>query len=152
MQIGRFAFLGSLMVLAGCSSASDHAKQVRAGQEGERLTAGAVQREIRQGMPAGDVAAALGSPNIVTRNPDGTATWVYDRISTETVYSTSQGGISALILGGGVVGDAILGGGAAPSYGQSAGAASRSQRTLTVVVKFDPQDRVRDFSYHQSSF
>ena len=35
---------------------------------------------------------------------------------------------------------------------QSAGASSRSQRTLTVVIKFDGDRRVRDFAYHTARF
>lgn len=78
--------------------------------------------------------------------------WVYDRFSTETVYSTSSGGISALILGGGLIGTGALGGGVGGGVSQSAGARSTIQRNLTVIVKFDGAHRVRDFSYRQSSF
>jgi outer membrane protein assembly factor BamE (lipoprotein component of BamABCDE complex) len=138
--------------LCGCVNAQDHARDVEAGQQGDRLTAGVVQREVRQGMPASEVAATLGSPNIVTRNPDGTQTWVYDRIATDTVYSSSQGGISSLLLGGGISNGTLLGGLGGSSYGRSAGAVSRSQRTLTVVIRFDERDTVRTFTYHQSSF
>ncbi|PIY74534.1 MAG: hypothetical protein COY86_02050 [Rhodobacterales bacterium CG_4_10_14_0_8_um_filter_70_9] len=105
--------------------------------EGDRLTAGVVQREIREGMSGADVAAALGSPNIVTRDADGRETWVYDRISTEQVFSSSRGGVNALFLAG---------------VNQSAGAASTSQRTLTVVIRFDSAGRVSNFSYRSSSF
>jgi hypothetical protein len=34
----------------------------------------------------------------------------------------------------------------------SAGASSSSQRTLTVIIKFTEDHRVRDFAYRQSSF
>ena len=34
----------------------------------------------------------------------------------------------------------------------SAGAASTSQKTLTVIIKFDNDKRVRDFAYHTSRF
>ncbi|MCH7636898.1 MAG: hypothetical protein IIA12_04430 [Proteobacteria bacterium] len=34
----------------------------------------------------------------------------------------------------------------------SAGSTSSSQRTLTVIVNFDANNDVRDFSYHSSRF
>ena len=136
-----------LMLLAGCASVSDHRDAVR-DSEGERVTVGTVQKEIRVGMPSSDVAASLGSPNIVTTDENRREVWIYDKLSTDKAYSTSSGGVSALILGfGGSVGG-LAGGG----YNSSAGAASTSQRTLTVIIKFDDQNLVRDFAYHTSRF
>lgn len=130
--------VGVIALLGACQTASQHAAEVEAGAAaGDRLSVGVVQREIRQGMTGSDVASVLGAPNIVTSNAGGGETWVYDRISTQSVYSQSQGGVNALFLAG---------------AGSSAGAASTSQRTLTVIVKFDPSGRVSDFSYRQSSF
>jgi len=37
-------------------------------------------------------------------------------------------------------------------YARQAGAATVSQRTLTVIVKFDTDKRVRDYAYHASRF
>ena len=80
-------------LLAGC--ASMHAADVQKAREGDKLTVGTVQREIRVGMSGAQVVEALGSPNVVTTDEKGREVWVYDRISTENVYSAS----SALILG-----------------------------------------------------
>lgn len=135
------------MLLAGCASVSHHREQVRDSQD-ERVTVGTVQKEIRVGMPSSDVAAALGSPNIVTTDENRREVWIYDKLSTEKAYSTSSGGISTLILGFG----ANVGGGLGGGYNSSSGAASTSQRTLTVVIKFDDQSLVRDFAYHTSRF
>lgn len=131
-----------LAVAAGCT-ASQHTEQVR-GEETDRVTVGTVQKEIRMGMSAAEVAAVLGSPNIVTTDEERQETWVYDKISTEVAYSKSGGTIIGLIFGGSGGG---LGAGSA-----SSGATSTTQRTLTVVIKFDEEDRVRDFSYHTSRF
>jgi outer membrane protein assembly factor BamE (lipoprotein component of BamABCDE complex) len=140
-------------VVVSCMSASQHAADVAtARDQGDRLTVGTVQREIRVGMTSADVIAALGSPNIVTTDEQRREQWVYDRISTGTVYSTSHGGINTLILGGALVGPGLVGGGVGGGGTQSAGAASRSQRTLTIVIKFDEAQRVRDFAYRTSSF
>ena len=139
-------------ILAGCMSAAEHRAAVSGG-EGDRLTVGQVQREIRVGMSGAEVAKALGSPNIVSTDEQSREVWIYDKISTTRVYSRSSGGISALILGGGLVGGAgAVGGGAGSSYGVGAGAANTEQRTLTVLVKFGNDKKVREFAYHTSRF
>jgi outer membrane protein assembly factor BamE (lipoprotein component of BamABCDE complex) len=110
----------------------------------DRVTVGTVQKEIRLGMSGAEVAEVLGSPNIVTTDTERRETWVYDKISSEVAYSKSEGSVVGLIFGGSGGG---LGGGST-----SAGATSTSQRTLTVVIKFDENKLVRDFSYHTSRF
>jgi outer membrane protein assembly factor BamE (lipoprotein component of BamABCDE complex) len=132
----------AVILLAGC--ASMHAADVQKAREGDKLTVGTVQREIRVGMSGAQVAEVLGSPNIVTTDEKGREVWVYDRISTESVYSSG----SALILGI-LTGGSGGGGGLA---GQSAGASSTTQKSLTVIVKFDEQKKVRDFAYRSSTF
>ncbi|MBI2736789.1 MAG: hypothetical protein HYX38_09625 [Rhodospirillales bacterium] len=133
-------------------TAQEHQAAV-ANADKNKLTVGTVQREIRVGMSGQDVIMALGSPNIVTTDEHRQESWVYDRFATETVYSTSSGGVNALILGGGLVGSAAaLGGGAGAGMSSSAGARSTTQRNLTIVIKFDASKRVRDFAYRQSSF
>jgi outer membrane protein assembly factor BamE (lipoprotein component of BamABCDE complex) len=147
------AALLSALAVAGCQSAADHAASVHQGQEaGDRMTVGTVQREIRVGMTNAEVIQSLGAPNMVTTDEQRRENWVYDKIATDTVYSTSSGGVSALVLAGGMVGGALLGALPGVSAQSSAGAVSRTQRTLTVVVKFDGAGRVRDFAYRSSSF
>ena len=89
---------------------------------------------------------------MVTTDDKRREVWVYDKVATENVYSTSSGGISALILGGVAGGDAVGGAGVGGSSRSSAGASSTTQRTLTIVIKFDEESKVRDFAYRQSSF
>jgi outer membrane protein assembly factor BamE (lipoprotein component of BamABCDE complex) len=141
-----------LFVAAGCAmTAGEHRAAVR-DDAAERLSVGKVQREIRVGMSGAEVLQVLGSPNIVSTDDQRREVWAYDRIATERVYSTSYGGIAALILGGALAGDGLLGAAAGPYYGGSAGATSTHQRTFTVVIKFDDGKRVRDFAYHATSF
>jgi outer membrane protein assembly factor BamE (lipoprotein component of BamABCDE complex) len=147
------AAIAVTLALTGCQSASEHAAEVRKGQEaGDNLTVGKVQREVRVGMTSAEVVEALGSPNMVTTDEKRRETWVYDKISTDTVYSNSAGGVSILVLGGALVGDGLVGGAGNTGYQSAAGAASTSQRTLTVIIKFDESSRVRDFAYRSSSF
>ena len=121
--------------LTGCSRASTHADQLQSSHDRE-MTLGIVQKEIRQGMSQADVASALGSPNIVTKDQEGSETWIYDKIASEVSYSHDFGGVW-LILGG---------------YQKQAGARSSAQKTLTVVVKFDEQSLVNKVSYNSSKF
>jgi outer membrane protein assembly factor BamE (lipoprotein component of BamABCDE complex) len=131
------------LLVSGCS-AQKHAADVRAAEEVNRVTVGTVQREIRMGMSAAEVAEVLGSPNIVTTDDDRNETWIYDKISSDVSYSRSSGTVVGLIFGSA--------GGGAGVGSQSAGSTSRTQRTLTVIIKFDENSAVRDFSYHSSQF
>lgn len=132
-------------------SATRHRQAVR-NDDKDRLTVGKVQREIRVGMSGAQVIEVLGSPNVVTTDEKRREVWVYDKIATEHVYSGSSGGISALILGGFIGSSGAGGGGVGPSYSSGAGASSTTQRTLTIIIKYDEQNKVRDFAYRQSSF
>jgi outer membrane protein assembly factor BamE (lipoprotein component of BamABCDE complex) len=114
----------------------------------DRVTVGRVQKEIRVGMSGAEVAAVLGSPNVVTTDEQRREVWIYDKIATETVYSASSGGISALILGWG---SNVAGAGSAGGS-QASGARSVSQRTFTVIIKYDQDKKVRDFAYHSTRF
>ena len=137
----------SLILIPGCKSASDHRRDVR-DDTGEKVTVGKVQAEIKVGMSGAEVVSILGSPNIVTTDENRQEAWVYDKFATESAYSTSSGGVSVLVLAG--IGNVL--GGAAPSTNSSTGATSKTQRTLTIVIKFDKNKKVRDFAYHSSSF
>ncbi len=134
MQKICYLFL-SFLFLCGCSTASSHLKSTKS-DAADRVTVGKVQREIRIGMPSAQVIDILGSPNIVSTDENRLEVWVYDKIATDVSYSNSNGGVW-LILG---------------SVGGNSGATSTSQRTLTIVIKFDADKKVRDFAYHSSSF
>lgn len=134
-----FAIAILLFALTGCTTGQYYNPQAD-----ETLTVGAVQKEIRIGMAGGTVAEVLGSPNIVSTDENRNEVWIYDKISTQYVRADVSAGI--LAIGGGS--DVI--GGTGISGSQSSGATS--QRTLTVVIKFDENKLVRDFAYHTSRF
>lgn len=135
----RLLSIAAILVLAGCSGAQHYNPQAD-----EQLTVGKVQAEIRIGMSGGEVAEVLGSPNIVSTDENRNEVWIYDKISTQYVRADAQAGI--LAIGGGS--DGLVGVGASGSQGSGAS----SQRTLTIVIKFDEGKRVRDFAYHTSRF
>lgn len=98
-----------------------------------QLTLGKVQQSIKKGMKQDEVIAALGSPNMVTKDSAGNITWIYDKFKTETTASSSQG-------------SSFLGG------NSSANASTiRSQKTLTVVLKFKG-NTLFDINYNATSF
>ena len=128
----KFLIVFCAVILIGCAPATYHKQQVE-DNSGDRITVGKVQREIKVGMTSAQVIEALGSPNVVSTDEERREVWVYDKIATEIVYSESGAGLKFLTSG-------------------QAGAASQSQRTLTIIVKFDSEGKVRDFAYHSSSF
>lgn len=136
---------------SGCATVGEHRQSVR-DDSADRVTVGKVQREIRVGMTNAQVVEVLGSPNMVTTDEKRREVWVYDKVATEHAYSTSTGGISALILGGVAGGSGAGAGGLGGASSSSAGATSSTQRTLTIIIKFDEGNKVRDFAYRQSSF
>jgi outer membrane protein assembly factor BamE (lipoprotein component of BamABCDE complex) len=138
--------VAAALIVSGCS-ASSHRADVQ-DDSMDRMTVGTVQKEIHLGMSGADVLSVIGSPNIVSTDIDRNEVWVYDKLATDVAYSDSRAGVLGLIIG-------PIGGGGAAGQGSgsySSGASSRSQRTLTVVINFDADKRVRDFAYHSSRF
>jgi outer membrane protein assembly factor BamE (lipoprotein component of BamABCDE complex) len=130
--LALMVFVGATIIgVLGCS-AEYHAGEVNKGLQGNKMTVGTVQREIKLGMTSVSVVEALGAPNIVTTDEQRREVWVYDKIATDVAASK---GYWTLIL-----------------LGQESGAASKSQRTLTIIIKFDEDKKVRDFAYHTSRF
>ena len=134
-------------LIVGCMTGAQHRETL--GSDGEELlTVAAVQREIQLGMSGAQVLSALGSPNIVSTDENRNEIWVYDRVGTEFTYSHGNTGLISLIAGGA----SSVVGGAIPSHERRAGASRRTQKTLTIIVKFDDDKRVKDYSYHASRF
>lgn len=141
------SLLPVVLIAAGCSTAPQHRADVQ-DDSADRVTVGVVQKDIYVGMPGSAVIAAIGSPNVVTTNEDRNEVWVYDKFATDVVHSKSSGGVWGIIFGPiGSAGSAAFG-----NARQSSGATSTSQRTLTIVIRFDAERRVSDFAYHASRF
>lgn len=117
------------VIIAGCGGGKAEIKE-------DRLTVGKVQGEIKVGMPASQVAEILGSPNIVTTDEKRREVWMYDKVSTDRV-DTSSGSYGTLI---------ILGASSRDS------SSSQRQRTLTIIIKYDEEKKVRDFAYNYTQF
>lgn len=101
----------------------------------QKLELGSVQKGVCEGMAQDEVAAVLGSPNIVTSDKDKKETWIYDKIATEVRQSGSSGLILFCQTGADYVSRRDV-----------------SQKTLTVIIKFDADKKVENVSYHSSKF
>ena len=97
----------------------------------DKLTVAKAQSQIRVGMSSTEVVEVLGSPNMVTTDDQHRETWIYDKVSTSVQSSSSMKGVWFLIVGG----------------QSNTGSRTSSQKTLTIIVKFDNNNKVRDFSY-----
>ena len=121
-----------VLLLSGCLNPREVHESVNS-DDRSTISVGNVQRSVKVGMTNAAVAEALGSPNIVSTDEEGREVWIYDRVTT-SVRATAANGPLTLVVGG------------------SAAAAERSQRTLTIIVKYDKAGKVRDLAYHTSKF
>lgn len=126
--MNRFAVLVIgifLLLFSGCAS-------VQPIQKGN-LTPGMAKTKIIKGQTTqNEILEVFGAPNIVTKNKSGYEVWTYDKVSVETGTSDVYGTI--LIAGG--VGSRT----------------STSTRTFTLMIEFDENSVVKDFSYRSSAF
>ena len=154
MRIGKFLIYPLVVFpLMSCQTLEQHTAAVDKSIESrDKLTLGKVQLEIRTGMSSAAVVETLGPPNIVALDSERREVWTYDRVATYNVHSSSSEGGNALILGGAIVGGGILGGGGGIGYGQSSGASASTQKSLTIIIKYDKNSLVRDFAYRSSTF
>ena len=117
--------LATTPLLTACTTGTDPIAD-------EQMTVAKAQREIKIGMSSAEVVEVLGSPNMVTTDDKRRETWVYDRVSSNVSQSSS--GVWLLVAGA------------------SNAKQSSTQRTLTIIVKFDENSKVRDFAYRTSAF
>ena len=127
-----------LAILVACLvfSIQECTKRRRYYEDNDRLSIAKVQREIRLGMTSSEVVEVLGSPNMVTTDDKRRETWVYDKVSTTVQSSSSHHGVWVLLY----------------DYAGNDNYYSSNQRTLTIIIKFNEQGKVRDFAYRTSSF
>jgi hypothetical protein len=120
---------------------------------GSALSYGTVTSAVVKGKTTQmDLIQWFGGPNISTVDADGVETWVYERSVSQTdVASKSQNWQAAANLGvsfGQGQGSASAGGG----QSGSASSTASSFRSLTVIVKFNADKTVKDYSVRSSQF
>jgi outer membrane protein assembly factor BamE (lipoprotein component of BamABCDE complex) len=120
-------------LMTGCAAApAGHPE----GPAEKATTVGLVQKEIKVGMSGAEVAQVLGSPNVVTTDEKRREVWVYDKVSTDSATTKTESGVFLLLI----------------NASSSSASRSTTQRTLTIIIKFDEKGLVRDFAYNASKF
>lgn len=152
---------GSLVIISflallggGCQSYDPNMKKLHSElpeESSPELTLGVFQSKIVTGMSQGEVAAAVGSPNIVEKRDDNKEVWIYDKVSSEVAsvnQRVSGGGGAGMAV---ATGSAIIGGIGGVSGGKNASVSRSTQKSLTVVITFE-DGQVSDTQYHMSQF
>jgi outer membrane protein assembly factor BamE (lipoprotein component of BamABCDE complex) len=128
MPLGRSALafvVGSALANVGCSASQPVQKS--------NLTYGNVKANVVKGQTTqAEVLQLLGSPNITTKNRDGNEVWTYSRQSFDAESGSFGGGI-------------IL-------FGGNQAFSSASSATFDLILTFDANDVVQDYSVVQSQF
>jgi hypothetical protein len=140
---------GSAPVTPAAQAASAPAAQ----SGGSALSYGTVTSAVVKGKTTQmDLIQWFGGPNISTVDADGVETWLYERSVSQTdVASKSQNWQAAANLG---ISFGQGQGGASAGGGQSGSASSTASsfRSLTVIVKFNADKTVKDYSVRSSQF
>ncbi|UCH10422.1 MAG: outer membrane protein assembly factor BamE [Fidelibacterota bacterium] len=103
-----------LLLIVGCASQTVM----------DRLTLGTVQASLHEGLSQAEVQAALGAPNIVSKDATGREVWTYDKI-----YKQSESRSFFFWM-----------------------SSTSTQKTLTVLITFDENSRVTEYKYHGTEF
>ena len=96
-----------------------------------KTTLGIVQKSIKRGMSSAEVIKVLGSPNMVTQDEDSNEVWIYDKHSTEIKSSNQRKGVWLLVV----------------STNEGSSSHNSSQKNLTIIIKFNSDNKVKKFSY-----
>jgi len=124
----------SLLALQGCNN--NNVKPAPT-LEKSNLTHGQVQLTLKKGVTTKtEVLETFGAPNITTIDAKGREVWTYQKHG--SVQESSQSS---------TYGTLIFFGGSAKTSGFE-----DSSRTMTLIIKFDNNDKVHDFRSRYTSF
>ena len=104
------------------------------------LTLGLIQKNIKKGLSQTEILESIGSPNIITKNKKGEEVWTYDRISNE---KKSQSRFGSFILN-----PFYIFGMGSSNYSKS----ESSSTSLTLIINYDNNNEVIDFSYQSLKY
>ncbi len=131
-QVFLFSVATCLFFVSGCAI-DDSAPR----EERNALTHGNVQLHLKVGRTTQtEVIEVFGGPDIATIDGKGLEVWTYRRTASVS-RSVDSGGGFFLLLGG---------------YSRSKSSSERTDRRMTLIIKFDGNKIVRDFKSRTSSF
>ncbi len=109
------------------------------------VTSGFAKKYIVKGETTQqEIIEIFGAPNIVTRATGRSENWTYDRVSFQS--SGKSGGL--VVLGGAIIGSGLAGG----SAGYGGYSETSASRTVTLVIYFDDNEIVSDYSIIETHF
>ena len=128
----RIIAISLLLILVGCVYAPQPLEK-----RNSSLTQGNVQMQLKVGKTTkAEVLEIFGSPNVTTRNSSGQEMWTFQRAA-QVNQSSSQSGYWTIILAG---------------KNSKASGFESSSRIITLIINFDANDLVADFSRRESNF
>lgn len=128
----RVIAISLLLILVGCVYAPQPLEK-----RNSSLTQGNVQMNLKVGKTTkAEVLEIFGSPNVTTRNSSGQEMWTYQRAA-QVNQSSSQSGYWTIILAG---------------KNSKASGFESSSRMITLIINFNANDLVADFSSRESNF
>lgn len=168
-----------LLVLTGCQTTNNLSPQATvrapdlppppaasAGDPPSALSYGMVTGRVEKGVTTQeDLIDLFGGPSTMTTDKDGTEVWMYDKtastVSGNYAHSGSQASRSEASVMAGFFGIPLVAGvgGAKGSsndqsaqISQGAGSVTRSVKTITFIIKFNPDKTVKDYAVRQASY
>jgi outer membrane protein assembly factor BamE (lipoprotein component of BamABCDE complex) len=124
-----FAF-ASVLLIQGCSSTPKDEKN-------SPFTTGNVQLSLKQGVSTqAEVLEKFGPPNIAAVDSTGNDLWTYQKFATVT-QSSGQCGYFWLVVVGGNTGTSGL---------------EQTQKTMTLIIKFDQDKKIKEFKSMSTNF
>jgi outer membrane protein assembly factor BamE (lipoprotein component of BamABCDE complex) len=122
----------AIMTLQGCATAP-----APVDQRNSALTSGNVSLNLAVGQTSqAQVLEVFGAPNIVTMDGQRNEVWSYQRHATVSQASAGSNYWTVVLFGG----------------GQYAEGFQQTQRTITLIIKFDQNKIVSDFRSRTSDF
>ncbi len=117
------------------------------------LSYGTVTSAVRKGETTQlDLVQLFGSPNISTYDSAGIETWVYERTVSQTDVQSNSKAVQGAANLGLFFNFGSVAGGASGSQSTQAASTVTSVRSITVIVKFNDQKIVSDYSVRASYF
>lgn len=131
MEKSFIALIFSSLILTNCTSNSSMS------DKNSQITHGNVQMYIKTGVTTkSDIIEKFGSPNITTKDSSGKEVWTFQRSAQVAKSSSNSSYLNLILLG---------------QSGDNTGFES-SSRMVTLIIKFDNNDIVVDFSSRTSNF
>ena len=101
--------------------------------QGSRLTMGEVKRNIVKGQTTqAEILSYFGSPNLVSKNKQNNEVWAYNKMAYDS--SSSASGVNLIFVGG------------------SKASTSSTSRSIDLVITFNKNDIVKDYSIVQAAY